>query len=179
MHAERGRLDAAHEDVLPPAAGGAEERLVHDLARGERGAVRPGRHARERAQRLRRLARDLARAVAGGALAEDDQVVGLAGGDQHLLEPPDQRREQHGGCHDERDAARGEGGRPAPDEEVADVVGERDRHAQKRRRSASTTLSRAPFHAGTRPATNPTVSATASPSAATGSDMRKLARGPR
>ena len=50
---------------------------------------------------------------------------------------------------------------------------------QKSRRSASMTLMRAPFHAGTKPATNPTMTAMASPSAAMAGDMRKPPSGPR
>src|SRR5262249_23099866 len=90
----------------------------------------------------------------------------------------DQRGEEHRRRDDQRDAAHREDRGPAPDGEVADVVGERDGH-QKRRRSASTTFRRAPFQAGTMPATRPTVAAIATPSSATAGDIVKLASGPR
>ena len=36
MHLQRDRLDAAHQHVLAPAVVGAEERLHHQLGRGQR-----------------------------------------------------------------------------------------------------------------------------------------------
>src|SRR4030095_3175017 len=50
---------------------------------------------------------------------------------------------------------------------------------QKSLRSASMTLMRAPFHAGTKPATSPTMTAMASPSAAIARGMRQTPRGAR
>src|SRR5262249_38706704 len=93
VHRERHRLDTADEDVFPVAVPRPPEGLVHELPRGERLAVRFARDAAESPQRQRRLAWYVARAVAGRALAENDEVVRLAGRDQHLLEAPDQGSE--------------------------------------------------------------------------------------
>src|SRR5260221_231239 len=76
-------------------------------------------------------ARQEARAVVGGALAEHDQVVGIAGADEHLLEAADEAGEQHRDGDDEPDAAGGEGARPATDEQASRVVGEWDDHVRR------------------------------------------------
>src|SRR5581483_6429103 len=61
VHGEGDRLDPADEDVLAPAAARVNEGLVHEFARRERMAGRVAGDAGERAQRLRRVARHLAR----------------------------------------------------------------------------------------------------------------------
>src|SRR5262249_23160654 len=151
---------------------------------GRRGgrAVLPGREAGERPDGLGGVTRPLARSVVGRAFAHDDDVVGIAGRQEDLLDAAHERREQHGRSDDERDAPRREGAGPAPDEQVAHVVAQRNGHvrsSQKSLRSASMTLVRAPFQAGTNPATTPTTRAMATPSAATPGDMRKPPSGPR